>query len=31
MASCFNIQPATADWVKKLNENVLEFVVTKMT
>ena len=31
MTSCFNIQFATADWVKRVKDTMLEFVVTKMT
>ena len=31
MESCFNIQFTVADWIKRVKENVLEFVVTKMT
>ena len=26
-----NIDSAIADWIKRLNETVLEFIVTKMT
>ena len=31
MTSYFNIQSATADWVKRVKETMLEFVVMKMT
>ena len=30
MTNCFNIQSATADWIKRFKETMLEFVVTKM-
>ena len=31
MTSCFNIQSTTADWIKRVKETMLEFVVTKMS
>ena len=31
MVSCYNIQFATADWIKRVKETVLESAVTKMT
>ena len=31
MTIFFNIESATADWVKRVKETVLEFVVKKMT
>ena len=31
MTSRFNIQSATADWIKRVKETMLEFMFTKMT
>ena len=31
MTNCFNLQSGIADWIKRVKETLLEFVVTKMT
>ena len=31
MTGCFNVKTATADWIKRIQETVLELVITKMT
>ena len=31
MTGCFNVKTATADWIKLIEETVLELAITKVT